>query len=88
MYFYVFLSDNKRLIICLFIFKLIIINQQHLRYSNEKRKSESNRLMDLNLGKEILKKYQIMEKIGTGAFGQIYRVCNKQNKTEQFAVKF
>ena len=44
--------------------------------------------MDLNLGKEILKKYQIMEKIGTGAFGQIYRVCNKQNKTEQFAVKF
>ena len=38
--------------------------------------------MSVNLGKEILKKYQIMEKIGTGAFGQIYRVSNKENKTE------
>lgn len=41
----------------------------------------------LNVGTTVFKNYKIMEKIGTGAFGEIYKAESQNNSGQLFAIK-
>lgn len=40
-----------------------------------------------SLGTVVFKNYRIMEKIGTGAFGEIYKAENQNENGQFFAIK-